>query len=370
MLYADLINKFYRYDTIKGTRRTRVRNLVLVLSVFHICALVSILTANMAVSFYSYVPFLYLILLSYVSNTLLLWVKLQYWPSRRLSSKVLEPVQILNGLLIFSCWCFLMVDLKVLTLICSMMVLSFMFTNSSFKNSMLLHSCICAIYLLTSYIGYSYFNHPLELQSELLTAITFFLSVTLIGKVLHKSTVQLRRQADIDNLTKLLNRRAMSIHIHQEHLRSIEANSISTLVMIDLDDFKLINDKFGHDAGDLVLVHVAKILKKHIRNTDYLSRRGGEEFLGLLVGINPYQAKEVIARALAELNREGVHYRGNLISVSFSAGITELNAGVTVESAIQEADKQMYRAKKMGKNIIVSKHQLVQNNSNDLLAAS
>ena len=370
MLYENLISRLYRNYTINRLRRTKIRNLVLVLSVFHISAFASFLTTNLATSFYSHVPFVYLILLSYVSNTLLLWLKLQHWPSRSLSAKVLQPAQIMNWLFIFSCWCFLMVDYKVLTLICSMMVLSFMFTNSSFTKSMLLHVCICMIYLLSSYIGYSYFDHPLQLQSELLTVITFFLSVTLIGKVLNKSTLQLRRHADNDNLTKLLNRRAMNIHIHQEHLRSIEVNSISTLVMIDLDNFKLINDEYGHDAGDLVLVHVANVLKNHLRDSDYLSLRGGEEFLGLLVGIKPYQATEVIARALAELNREAVHYQGHLINVSFSAGITELNESVTVESAIQEADKQMYRAKKMGKNTIVSKNQLGPTQGTDLMAAS
>jgi len=370
MLYSNLINKFSRYNTINGLRRTKVPSIVLVLSMFHICALISLLTTNIASSFYSYVPFLYLMLLSYISNTILFWVKLQHRSPNSLSSKILQPLQVINWLIIFSWWCFLMVDYKVLTLICSMMVLSFMFSNASLKNSMLLHLCICIIYLMTSFIGYSYFDHPLELNSELLTVITFFLSVTLIGRMLHKSTLQLRRQADSDNLTKLFNRRAMNIHIHQEHLRSIEINSISTLVMIDLDNFKFINDEYGHDAGDLVLVRVANVLKNYLRDSDYLSRRGGDEFLALVVGIKPFQAREVIARALAELNREAFHYQEHLISVSFSAGITELNASVTVESAIQEADKQMYRAKKMGKNTIVSKNQFVQNKSDKYMAAS
>ncbi|MCJ8338256.1 MAG: GGDEF domain-containing protein [Pseudomonadales bacterium] len=187
---------------------------------------------------------------------------------------------------------------------------------------------------------------------------------------MHKSTLQLRRQADIDNLTKLLNRRAMNIHIHQEHLRSIEVNSISTLVMIDLDNFKLINDEYGHDAGDLVLIHVANVLKDHLRDSDYLSRRGGEEFLGLLVGINPYQAQEVIGRALAELNREAIIYNDKKIKVSFSAGISELNESVTVENAIQEADKQMYIAKKMGKNTIVSNNKTADDKRTSFIAVS
>ena len=328
------------------------------------------MTTNISSSYYSYVPFLYLMLLSYVCNIILMWVKLQYQLSSSPFTKIVQPVQIINWLIIFSLWCFLMVEYKVLTLICAMMVLSFMFANSSFRISMSLHLGICLIYMFTSYVGYNYFDHPIDLQSELLTVLTFFLCVTLIGRMLHKSTLQLRRQADIDNLTKLLNRRAMNIHIHQEHLRSIEVNSISTLVMIDLDNFKLINDEYGHDAGDLVLIHVANVLKDHLRDSDYLSRRGGEEFLGLLVGISPYQAQQVIGRALAELNREAIIYNDNMIKVSFSAGISELNESVTVENAIQEADKQMYIAKKMGKNTIVSNNKITEDKRTSFIAAS
>ena len=119
-----------------------------------------------------------------------------------------------------------------------------------------------------------------------------------------------------------------------------------------------------------MLIHVANVLKDHLRDSDYLSRRGGEEFLGLLVGISPYQAQQVIGRALAELNREAIIYNDNMIKVSFSAGISELNESVTVENAIQEADKQMYIAKKMGNNTIVSNNKITEDKRTSFIAAS
>ncbi|MCJ8298709.1 MAG: GGDEF domain-containing protein [Pseudomonadales bacterium] len=120
-----------------------------------------------------------------------------------------------------------------------------------------------------------------------------------------------------------------------------------------MDNFKVINDRFGHAGGDAVLVHVANELQQHLRGTDQLARWGGEEFLALLIGVTPIQAKSVIERALAKLNATPLNYKESSIQVSFSAGISSLNDFASAEAAIQEADRMLYVAKAAGKSRVM-----------------
>ncbi|EPJ43247.1 MAG: hypothetical protein OFPI_43760 [Osedax symbiont Rs2] len=254
-----------------------------------------------------------------------------------------------------------MADMRATTLICAMMAMSFLFANSSFIYSLVLSFLVASLYLLIGYIGGQYFSHPWSVSGDIINASSFFFSAVLIGYMVHTATVQLRQQAYNDFLTKLLNRRAMSSFIEAEFQRSLRFNSPATLVMMDLDDFKIINDRFGHGGGDAVLVHVAKELKQHLRGTDHLARWGGEEFLALLIGVSPQRAKFVVERALIQLGNKPLSYKENSIKVSFSAGISSLNEFDSAEAAIQEADRMLYVAKKAGKNRVMLNAKLALN---------
>ncbi|MCJ8339030.1 MAG: GGDEF domain-containing protein [Pseudomonadales bacterium] len=246
-----------------------------------------------------------------------------------------------------------MVDMRPVTLICAMMVMSLLFAYSSFYYSLVLSLLLACLYLLIGFVGGYYFDHPWNVSVDFINAFAFFLSSILIGYMIHRSTVLLRRQAYNDFLTRLLNRRAISHIIETEFQRSLRFNTPATLVMMDLDDFKVINDRFGHAGGDAVLVHVAKGLQQHLRGTDHLARWGGEEFLALLIGVSPLQAKSVIERALANLNARPLNYNESSIPVSFSAGISSLNDFASAEAAIQDADRMLYIAKAAGKSRVM-----------------
>ena len=126
------------------------------------------------------------------------------------------------------------------------------------------------------------------------------------------------------------------------------------LVIWDVDDFKKINDTYGHKAGDKVLVTIATVLYDNIRETDFIARFGGEEFVLLLPETNIDNAASVtekLRKAIAECQ---FHHGDKDVQITVSAGLTEFVSGDSVESAFERADQYMYTAKRGGKNRCIS----------------
>ena len=342
-----------KYQQLHKSKKVVMRNFLLSMLAYHVAIFIGYLSVWLGVSRYSTADFSYLLLLIYVTS-----ISITYWHlkpaqiSRTYSNKIMS-IQAVNWFLIFALWSFLMVDMRATSLVCAMMAMAFLFANSSFSYSLLLSFLVASLYLLIGYIGGHYFAHPWSVSDDIINASAFFLSAVLIGYMVHATTVLLRQQAYNDFLTKLLNRRAMSNFIEAEFQRSLRFNTPATLVMMDLDNFKVINDRFGHGGGDAVLVHVADELKQHLRGTDHLARWGGEEFLALLIGVSPERAQFVVERALMQLHNKPLSYKENSIKVSFSAGISALNDFDSAEAAIQEADRMLYVAKKAGKSRVM-----------------
>jgi len=162
---------------------------------------------------------------------------------------------------------------------------------------------------------------------------------------------ELRVLASIDPLTSLLNRRAFLERFSHELARGQRHGPDLTLLMLDLDHFKKINDQHGHPAGDLVLVHFAQSLRRCLRNVDIIGRIGGEEFAVVLVDTSPEMAQPVIDRLLEQTRgTPAILADGTVVHYTVSIGSTEVLRGDTMETAIQRADDGLYAAKNMGRD--------------------
>ena len=161
----------------------------------------------------------------------------------------------------------------------------------------------------------------------------------------------LNEQLVRDPLTGLYNRNGLEAAFSRaiEALRQGGIPSL-TLGVIDLDDFKRINDLFGHQAGDDSLKFLAKIARKHLREQDVIGRYGGEEFVVLLPGASAETSAEILRRLQRILTREIFFQDDRHRVVTFSAGVTEVYPDDGWESAFDRADQAMYHAKRAGKN--------------------
>lgn len=171
-------------------------------------------------------------------------------------------------------------------------------------------------------------------------------------RLLDKSRKNLHQQSILDPLTGLYNRRHLEV-LMQEELALAEQNGTSLgFLMIDLDNFKAVNDTYGHDVGDRVLREVGQILSQSIRQTDYLFRHGGDE----LVLVMPGTSIEVAERRAGQLRKNieilAIPLEGKLIdTLSISVGVvTYPDHGDTREALVRAADKALYQAKSLGRN--------------------
>ncbi len=153
-----------------------------------------------------------------------------------------------------------------------------------------------------------------------------------------------------DGLTGIFNRHAYNERISVELHRYARSKRPFTLLLFDIDKFKAINDTFGHEAGDRVIVDIAKVLEDNIRVNDFVARYGGEEFVLLLRDANINSA-EIIANKLRELiERTEFHFSNKRVVLTVSAGFAEIRAGETKNELFQRADTALYKAKNLGRN--------------------
>jgi two-component system cell cycle response regulator len=173
---------------------------------------------------------------------------------------------------------------------------------------------------------------------------------------LEREVIKLKEKSEIDPLTGHLNRKAL-IEIGIDQIKRARTKKMNLcLLMIDVDDFKEINDHYGHQAGDEILRQFSALLTSMLRDSDYVFRYGGDEFIILLTNTSIVQA-EAVAKKLLSLMNETKFIRDNHEhKVSISIGISAFNEGYSTDRAglselIGIADKALYQAKKCGKNI-------------------
>lgn len=160
--------------------------------------------------------------------------------------------------------------------------------------------------------------------------------------------------ATVDPLTGLANRHSMRSHLMGERDRALRQKLPLSLALADIDHFKKINDGFGHSQGDKVLRAVAAVLKATVRPYDVVYRYGGEEFLLCLPGTNAENGALVLERIRAAIEALALSdERGNPIPVTATFGIAEINADLSVDDAIEQADRALYDGKLGGRNRVV-----------------
>jgi diguanylate cyclase (GGDEF)-like protein len=166
----------------------------------------------------------------------------------------------------------------------------------------------------------------------------------------------IRRQVVTYHLTRLYNRRFFMNRVEEELQRSLRSQQPLSLVMLDIDHFKVFNDSYGHATGDKVLQVVAAVMQQAVRKTDVCSRHGGEEFAMLLPstpGDNASFMANRLRRTLAGTRYTGLGLPGD-VNITISAGVATCPRDATVVSELFEmADKALYRAKDEGRNRII-----------------
>jgi diguanylate cyclase (GGDEF)-like protein len=169
---------------------------------------------------------------------------------------------------------------------------------------------------------------------------------------LQEYTYELQYQATHDSLTKLYNRQKLNEELTKEILRENRYQHNLSILMLDIDDFKNVNDTYGHDVGDIVLIDLSTILKNCIRVTDYAARWGGEEFMVLL----PETSIDETTRIADDLRVKIEEYQPDNIDlpITISIGIAEFVANEnTRDDFIKNVDIALYQAKRTGKNKVV-----------------
>ncbi len=162
-----------------------------------------------------------------------------------------------------------------------------------------------------------------------------------------------REQALQDALTGVPNRLAYDGRIKEELERWRRFKNPLSLVMIDIDHFKRINDNYGHAAGDKALKVIAKLLAQKTRKTDYLARYGGEEFVLIMPGVSAETAKLTVDKLRVFVESSGFHFKGEPVTITVSCGISDFCEGDSSENVFERADKALYQAKNAGRNQVV-----------------
>lgn len=153
-----------------------------------------------------------------------------------------------------------------------------------------------------------------------------------------------------DQLTGALNRRGLEETYEIETARASRNGQPVALALLDIDNFKKLNDTRGHAAGDEALIHLVSVIKELLRPTDMVARYGGEEFALLLPNTDIHKAISVLQRLQRELTKRFFLHNNEKVLITFSAGVTMIVEGEDRETTISRADAAMYNAKRLGKN--------------------
>ena len=161
---------------------------------------------------------------------------------------------------------------------------------------------------------------------------------------------RLSSEVSTDQLTQIANRRGLLQAFDAERARLERSEATLSVGLLDIDNFKRLNDELGHGAGDEALKSLAAIVSKTLRPTDHVARYGGEEFVVLLPDTPVVDAQQILSRLQRSLTGGLFMHEQKQVFVTFSAGVTAYRAGERIEEALERADQGLYEAKRTGKN--------------------
>ncbi len=179
-------------------------------------------------------------------------------------------------------------------------------------------------------------------------------------RTLQSQLTEITDLATIDELTGLYNRRALFTRLAEEHSRVERYKENFSLMIFDIDDFKQVNDTYGHQAGDAILKNLAHFLKGNLRTSDFISRFGGEEFIAILPSTGMEKARRVAEKMRHMLGKKVFEDKKGAIKIKItvSIGISQCTLGDSVDDLIKRADDALYMAKNNGKNTIFTEADL------------
>jgi len=202
-----------------------------------------------------------------------------------------------------------------------------------------------SIYLIAFYFIVNIYEIIKKNQSDTLKNLNENLE-----KIVAKKTKELQELAITDQLTGLRNRNGIHDIFQYERIQSLRYKRSLSLIMMDIDFFKLINDKHGHLMGDSVLKELAHTFKSTLRESELIIRWGGEEFLIIATNANETKAKEIAQRIVNAVKQTDFTIHSK---VTLSMGIASLHEKETFESLLEKADKALYKAKNTGRDKVV-----------------
>ncbi len=168
---------------------------------------------------------------------------------------------------------------------------------------------------------------------------------------LESELLRLSDEVSTDALTQVANRRGLMQSFEAESARALRTVGAElSVALIDIDNFKRLNDSLGHTAGDQALKTLAKAVRERLRPVDHLARFGGEEFVVLLPATPVAEAQQTLTRLQRSLSEALFMYDGREVFVTFSAGVTAWQMGEALETTLERADEALYEAKRTGKN--------------------
>lgn len=203
----------------------------------------------------------------------------------------------------------------------------------------------------------------------LLAMFSLFISLTIIVLMyrslrkiqtielgLINETTSLSWDATHDPLTNIFNRRWLSYKIDQLNSSEPDKRTVHSIIYIDLDNFKPVNDRFGHAAGDRYLIGFCREIEHHIRHNDVFARIGGDEFIILLENCDTDKARSIADNIITKVGTFTIDFEGNSLSTNCSIGLLGFKPGTnSCEELLQQADTLCYEAKRLGKNKVYQK---------------
>jgi len=179
------------------------------------------------------------------------------------------------------------------------------------------------------------------------------LSVGMVMLAHDRLADRMERLATFDDLTGVLARRAFIARAEAVLESTVAAGSTLSIAILDIDNFKTTNDRYGHAAGDKTLAHVASVISREVRQGDLVGRIGGEEFAILLPATTREDAGRMVNRLRAIVASSGTGVQGRDVVSTLSAGVDEFGEGDTLASVMARADAALYAAKANGRNCVV-----------------
>ncbi|MCR4741065.1 MAG: GGDEF domain-containing protein [Lachnospiraceae bacterium] len=202
----------------------------------------------------------------------------------------------------------------------------------------------------------AFYTH--QFNSILTYTVMFFFLVLFLYELQQKEAgyeaknAVLNHEASVDPLTGMLNRRSMQSCLESAYLNK----SKFSVAMIDLDDFKKINDSYGHDAGDLVLKEMTRIVRECVPEGNPICRWGGEEVLIMFDGMGKDEAAEVCEKIRASMEADIIDFYDKKLNVTMTIGVAPQRMAYSIDETIAEADEKMYHGKQSGKNRVVANY--------------